>query len=218
MTKQQFAAHIVWGLAHVADRLNGGYVKASEYVSHDGGGVAKAANKILVKEWLRTGKFDLITEEDAAAAHETRRLVNAMVLKVIAGTVTPFELRALELAGRDYFSSDDMLAFSVISSLPWVIRAKTAEQAARDLKEYSERLDYPTGTTLRTDCRVIACQHSLAYGRYYVDAVIGESVVSFWCNTQLTPEATYHISCRVKSHHDNCTRLNYVTIIQATHV
>ena len=91
----QFTADQVWGLAVKADALNEGYIKEAQWGPSDSGEdrKIKEANKVLVKEWLRSNTQP--TEGEIASGREVRNSFNALTLKAITGKISDFERQAL---------------------------------------------------------------------------------------------------------------------------
>jgi len=87
MNKQganMFTADQVWGLAVAADRVNEGYFKEPVWTTPEDGTppkVVKDANKLLVKQWLRTNNFTAATEADIEKGREIRNYFNGFLLK-----------------------------------------------------------------------------------------------------------------------------------------
>ena len=208
----QFTADQVWGCAVAADRINGGYVKDEQVVwENNCRKVLKQANKMMVKNWLRTSDFIEVTEADYAAGREIRSYFNGLTLKVLSGKITEFEKQALRIAQKDEFTGRDMLDFAIISCLP---AAMLRDQARKELDSEirsSTQLDAAVGDKIQGEIDVIKSYYSKEYNKYRITAKLGDSYVDFWFGKDLT--GTVGIKGKVKAQRgNNTTQLNFVKI------
>ena len=210
-----FTADQVWGCAVAADRLNGGYHKEDQWVrfTADAEPVkVKTANKTLVKEWLRNGMFQAITEADIEQGRVVRHYFKGLLLKELAGKLNDFERQALKIAQMDDFFGYHLLEFAVISCLPASMRR---EQERKDLATSiaeSTQLAGNEGDRVQGEVEVVKCAYSQIYNKYKVSAKLGDGFVQFWTPDKI--EGTVKLRGRIKSHRvDNTTQLNYVKII-----
>jgi hypothetical protein len=128
-----FTSDQVWGLAVAADRINGGYFKEDVYV-YEGECRKRTtqANKLMLKDWLRTGALTEATEADIEKGREIRNYFNGFLLKQISGKINEFEQQALRIAQMDEFTGRNMLEFAVVSCLPSVmIRDQSRNELAQ---------------------------------------------------------------------------------------
>ena len=130
-----FTADHVWALAVVADRINGGYLKETEWLENAVPPcMGREANKKLVKQWLREGS-NPTTEADIEKGREIRNYFNGFLLKQISGKINDFEQQALRIAQMDEFTGKNMLEFAVVSCLPSVmIRDQSRNELAREVR------------------------------------------------------------------------------------
>lgn len=209
----QFTADQVWACAAAAQRINGGYCKMDEWMNNATPPYrSKQANKALVKEWLRTGNFSEVTEEDYAAGRESRDHFKGYTLLAIAGRLNDFQTTAMKIAAKDTFTGRDMYEFAVISCLPSVaLRDAAHTELKREIYE-SEPLPGAVGDAVVGDITVIRTRYSNEYGKYRIDARMGESIVDFWHAQELAGEL--RIKGKIKQHRGNkATQLNYVKIL-----
>lgn len=209
----EFTADQVWACAAAADRINGGYFKEDVWAhSATPPFLEKKANKMLVKDWLRTNDFVEVTEADYAAGRSARDHFKGYTLLAIAGKLNDFQQTALKIAVKDSFTGRDMYDFAVVSCLPSVARR---DQAHTELKReifQSEPLPGAVGDTIVGDITVIRTRYSQEYGKYRIDARMGDSIVDFWFSKELKGEL--RIKGKIKKQRDNkATQLNYVKII-----
>ena len=207
-----FTADQVWGLAVAADRINGGYFKEDVYVYE--GECRKRitqANKLMLKEWLRTGAVTEATAEDIAKGQEIRNYFNGFLLKQISGKINEFEQQALRIAQMDEFTNRNMLEFAIVSCLPSVmIRDQSRNELAREVR-HSTQLTGNVGDKIQGEIEVVKCYYSKDYDKYRVTAKLVDSFVDFWYNSNLEAGDRISIKAKIKSvRGDNTTQLNFV--------
>ena len=208
-----FTADQVWGLAVAADRINEGYFKEPVWGQSDSGEskVTKDANKLLVKQWLRTNNFTMATEADIEKGREVRNYFNGFLLKQISGKINEFEQQALRIAQMDEFTGKHMLEFAIVSCLPSVmIRDQSRNELAREVRA-STQLQGAVGDKIQGEIEVVKCYYSKDYDKYRVTAKLVDSFVDFWYNSNLEAGDRISIKAKIKSvRGDNTTQLNFV--------
>ena len=209
----EFTADQVWACAAAAQRINGEYVKEEVVVwENNCRKVLKEANKMMVKNWLRTGNFSDLTEADYAAGQKARDHFKSYTLLAIAGKLNDFQQTALKIATKDTFTGRDMYDFAVVSCLPSVALRDAAHTELKREIFQSEQLAGNVGDTIVGDITVIRTRFNPNYGKYRIDARMGESIVDFWHAKELTGELK--IKGKIKQHRGNkATQLNYVKIV-----
>ena len=209
----EFTADQVWACAAAADRINEGYHKEDVWMhSATPPYRAKQANKMLVKEWLRTGNFSEITEADYAAGRQARDHFKTYTFKAISGQLNEFQQTAMKIAAKDSFTGRDMYDFAVISCLPSVAQRDAAHTELKREIYQSEQLQGAVGDTIVGDITVIRTRYSQEYGKFRMDARMGDSIVDFWHTKEL--KGTVRIKGKIKQHRGNkATQLNYVKIV-----
>jgi hypothetical protein len=206
-----FTADQVWGLAVRADILNSGYVKEAQWDYEQPDPVlVKEANKKLVKQWLIENLEP--TAAEIAQGQEYRRYFNSFTLRAIAGKLNDFETQALKIAQMDQFTGRNLLEFAVVSCLPSVARRDQQRTELRREIYASEQLQGAIGDQVVGDVTVIKTRYSQEYGKFKIDARMGESFVDFWFGKELAGEL--RIKGKIKALRGNkTTALNYVKII-----
>ena len=208
-----FTADQVWGLAVAADRINEGYFKEPVWGTSDSGEskVVKDANKLMVKQWLRTNNFTAATAEDIAKGQEIRNYFNGFLLKQISGKINEFEQQALRIAQMDEFTNRNMLEFAIVSCLPSVmIRDQSRNELAREVR-HSTQLTGNVGDKIQGEIEIVKCYYSKDYDKYRVTAKLVDSFVDFWYNSNLEAGDRISIKAKIKSvRGDNTTQLNFV--------
>ena len=208
-----FTADHVWALAVVADRINGGYLKETEWLENAVPPCrGREANKLMVKQWLREGS-NPTTEADIEKGREIRNYFNGFLLKQISGKINDFEQQALRIAQMDEFTGKNMLEFAIISCLPQSARR---EQERTELKRElftSVQLEGTVGDVIRGDIEVVGCSFSSMYNKFKIKARMGEAFVDFWFGSPLDKGATRTVQGKIKAvRGDKTTALNYVKI------
>jgi len=209
-----FTADQVWGLAVAADRVNEGYFKEPVWTTPEDGTppkVVKDANKLLVKQWLRTNNFTAATEADIEKGREIRNYFNGFLLKQISGKINEFEQQALRIAQMDEFTGKNMLEFAIVSCLPSVmLRDQSRNELARKVRN-STQLQGQVGDKIQGEIEVVKCYYSQEYNKYRITAKLVDSFVDFWYNNNLEAGQKLTIKAKIKSvRGDNTTQLNFV--------
>ena len=208
-----FTADQVWACAAAADRINGGYLKEDRWAhSATPPFLEKKANKVLVKEWLRTNDFVEVTEADYAAGRSAREHFKGYTLLALTGRMNDFQQTAMKIAAMDEFTGRNMYEFAVISCLLDVARRDQAQTELKREIYSSEALPGDVGDVVIGDITVIRTRYSKEYNKYRIDARMGESIVDFWFGKEL--QGTVRIKGKIKQQRGNkATQLNYVKII-----
>ena len=209
-----FTADQVWGLAVAADRVNEGYFKEPVWTTPEDGTppkVVKDANKLLVKQWLRTNNFTAATEADIEKGREIRNYFNGFLLKQISGKINEFEQQALRIAQMDEFTGKNMLEFAIVSCLPSVmLRDQSRNELAREVRN-STQLQGQVGDKIQGEIEVVKCYYSQEYNKYRITAKLVDSFVDFWYKTNMDAGDRVSIKGKIKSvRGDNTTQLNFV--------
>ena len=211
-----FTADQVWGLAVAADRVNGGYFKEPVWTQPDNDltgpmVLVKDANKLLVKQWLRTNNFTVATEADIEKGREVRNYFNGFLLKQISGKINEFEQQALRIAQMDEFTGRNMLEFAIVSCLPSVmIRDQSRNELAREVRA-STQLQGEVGDKIQGEIEIVKSYYSQEYNKFRITAKLVDSFVDFWYNTNIDAGSRVSIKAKIKSvRGDNTTQLNFV--------
>ena len=209
-----FTADQVWGLAVAADRVNGGYFKEPVWSTPEDATppkVVKDANKLLVKQWLRTNNFTAASEADIEKGREIRNYFNGFLLKQISGKINEFEQQALRIAQMDEFTGRNMLEFAIVSCLPSVmIRDQSRNELAREVRS-STQLQGAVGDKIQGEIEIVKSYYSQEYNKFRITAKLVDSFVDFWYNTNIDAGSRVSIKAKIKSvRGDNTTQLNFV--------
>ena len=209
-----FTADQIWGLAVAADRINEGYFKEPVWSTPEDATppkVVKDANKLLVKQWLRTNNFTAASEADIEKGREIRNYFNGFLLKQISGRINEFEQQALRIAQMDEFTGRNMLEFAIVSCLPSVmIRDQSRNELAREVRA-STQLQGAVGDKIQGEIEIVKSYYSQEYNKFRITARLVDSFVDFWYNTNIDAGSRVSIKAKIKSvRGDNTTQLNFV--------
>ena len=208
-----FTADQVWGLAVAADRLNEGYFKEPQGAIENGNWVVtKDANKLMVKQWLRTNNFSAATAADIEKGREIRHFFNGFLLKELSGKINDFERQALKIAQMDEFTNKHMLEFAVISCLPSaMIREQSKKELTSEIRN-STQLQGSVGDKIQGEITVVKSYYSKEYDKFRITARLSDAFVDFWFGADL--KGSVSIKAKIKSvRGDNTTQLNFVKVI-----
>lgn len=211
----EFTADQVWAVACAAQRINGDYVKMDVWdYDVDQKNPVKRANKVLVKEMLRTNDFSQVTAADHEAGAQARNHFKSYTLLMLAGKLNEFQQTALKIASKDAFTGRDMYDFAVISCLPSVAERDQQRTALKRDVFASEQLRGSEGDLIVGDITVLGCRYNQNYNKYRITARMGESFIDFWFSKDLATNAVLRVKGKIKrSRGDKTTQLNYVKII-----
>jgi hypothetical protein len=206
-----FTADQVWGCAVAADRINEGYLKESVY-ARNLDVIEKQANKLMVKDWLRTNSFGMVTAADIEKGREVRHFFNGFLLKELSGKINDFERQALKIAQMDEFTGRNMLEFAIISCLPAaMIREQSNKELTSEIRN-STQLQGSVGDKIQGDITVVKSYFSNEYNKFRITARLADAFVDFWFSQPLT--GTVSIKAKIKSvRGNNTTQLNFVKVI-----
>lgn len=209
-----FSADIVWGCAVAADRINGGYVKETQWEFDEVNGeplIKFESNKTLLKTWLQNNNFDLVTPADIEQGKVVRAFYKGFLLREMAGTITDFQRQALKIAMIDEFTGRMLLEFAITSCLPQSMRRDQMNTSLARAICDSTRLVGNIGDTVQGDIEVVKCMYAQDYNKHKVIAKMVDSFVEFWYNKHLEVGECLRIKGKIKAHsNDKTTRLNYV--------
>jgi hypothetical protein len=209
----EFTADQVWACAAAAQRINGGYCKMDEWNYNVEPPVqTKTANKIMVKNWLRTNDFSQITAADQEAGIKAREHFKGYTLLAIAGKLNEFQQTAFKIAAKDAFTGRDLYDFAVVSCLPSVAERDTARTELKREVYASEQLQGAEGQAIVGDITVISSRFNPNFNKHKITARMGESFIDFWFSQEL--KGDLRIKGKIKRQRgDKTTQLNYVKII-----
>ena len=205
----EFTADQVWACAAAAQRINGDYLKEPVY-AQTLDVIQKYPNKVLVKEWLRENNFSQITAADYEAGVKARDHFKSYTLLALTGQLNDFQKTAMKIAAKDSFTGRDMYDFAVISCLPDVAQRDAARNELKREIYASEQLIGNEGDVIVGDITVISSRFNQNYGKFRIQARMGESFIDFWHTQELNGELRIKGKIKRVRSGEKTTQLNYV--------
>lgn len=208
----------VFAAACAAQRINGSYVIESKYVEDPQDSnkyITVLPNKELVRNLLNNAT-NLVTDADRKEADAVQGYWKLKLFAVMCGNASDYVKCAVEAAGQDTVMSTDFKTLAIISSLPsaydrGIVRDKIQEE--RQEIAYSSSHIGEVGKSIKGQVKILECNYSKTWNRYYVTGVIDTNLVFFGASTAADIGKTYQINAKVKSFRDdNTTQLNYVKL------
>lgn len=210
-----FTADQVWALAVAADRINGGYFKEPVYdFNVDQRHPVKEANKLMVKNWIRTRNFSAATAADLDQGRVVRHYFNGFLLKQISGKINDFEKQALRIAQLDEFTDRNGLELAIVSCLPSVMLRDQSRKDQQSQIRNSTQLTGSVGDRVQGSLEVLGSNFNANFNKHRVTGRINDSYVDFWFGQSYQLGTVLQIKAKIKQHRgDKTTQLNYVKII-----
>lgn len=207
-----YPVKLAWAAAAAAHRINGGYVKDSEW-NYDVSppAIKREANKLMVKRWLSAGDHSNITPEDVIRGEDVKAHFNSYMFLAIAGKLNDFQSQAYKIAQMTEITSRHSLELSVMSCLPMVCEKDQAKKEfMRQLRE-STQLTGEVGDKIEGEITVLSTRYNVNFNKYRIQAKLVDSFVDFWYNENITVGTVMQIKGKIKAvRDDNTTQLNYV--------
>jgi hypothetical protein len=209
----------VWGAACAAQRINGSYVKETQYRFDENTNttvVVKQRNRDIVTDILANPA--VLTVEDIAQGQACRTFLQQdLTLRGLKSQLTEFDLNvAKTLAVNEEFdTATHKLELALVACLP----ASQARSIAR--QETQSRVRQTTGAyvgavdaKIESDVEVVSANYSQTYGIFWVTAITADNqAVFFSYKSKLDTGTWIHIKGTVKAHRDGKTQLNRVKVI-----
>ena len=205
----------VWGAAVAAHRINGGYFKEPQWDYESSPAKGKInANKLMVKEWLKTNNFDQVTAADIETGQKVRQHFHSYMFLALAGQLNDFQREAFRISQLTEFGSRDHLEIAITSCLPSVYERDRQRKDFMDQIRNSTQLSGAVGDKVQGEIVVISSRYNMNFNKWKISAKMVDSYVDFWYNTNLNAGDVLRIKGKVKAQRDNnTTQLNYVKII-----
>ena len=209
----------VWGAACAAQRINGSYVKETQYRFDENTNtmvVVKQRNRDIVTDILVNPA--VITVEDIAQGQECRKFLQQdLTLRGLKSQLTEFDSNvAKTLAVNEEFDTAiHKLELALVACLP----ASQARAIAR--QETQSRVRQTTGgyvgavdSKVELDVEVVSANYSQTYDIFWVTAITSDNqAVFFSYRSKLTTGSWIQIKGTIKAHRDGKTQLNRVKVI-----
>jgi hypothetical protein len=202
----------VWGAACAAQRINGSYVKATEYRLDENTNttvVAKLRNRDIVTDILANPA--LLTVEDIAQGQECRKFLQQdLTLRGLKSQLTEFDLNvAKTLAVNEEFNTaTHKLELALVACLP--ASQETQLRVRQAAGGYVGAVD----SKVEFDVEVVSANYSQTYDIFWVTAITSDNqAVFFSYRSKLATGSWIQIKGTVKAHRDGKTQLNRVKVI-----
>lgn len=208
----------VWAAAVLADQINQGYVRETQYTLDLTTGVQQ-----VVKETNRTVMMaslynpDVITGQLRQAGRELRQqLSQELTLRMLRGTTSDFD-RGIQqaLAVTTQFSTvTHRLELAVIPCLPDSLRRSQSRAQVDAVLRQCHPVSADVGAKVDLRVRVMRCFFSKNHGVDFVTAVTPDNcAVMFSYKQAFAPDTELTIRGTVRGHSADLTRLNRVKVI-----
>ena len=225
-----FQVQQVLELACAAQRVNGAYLKETEWVydSEEKPVFQKQTNKILMLVTLTPTIWTAdpahqplplkVTEEDKLQAETVRKYFRKFMFGAIAGE-NEFQTEVNAILSSDTVKKNK---FGFIACLPSVmerdVKRSEIKKSLRDC-DNSALAEIDT-TVFNLDCEIIEAKRSNNFDAWNISAIINNKIVSWFSKKELKSGPCVVQKAKVKSHGENWitkkieTRLNYVKAAQ----
>jgi len=210
----------VWGAAVAAQRINGSYVKETQYKVDP----EMSSNTAIDKRRNRDIMVDILanpaqlTVEDIAQGQECRKfLQNDITFRALKNKLTEFDGSVSKvLAVEDDFDTvKHKLELAVVACLPQSHARSLERQAVQDrVRQTTGDLVGNPGDKVQLDVEIIKSNYSQQWNTWYSTAVTPDNRAVFFAYRQELGRGTKcTIHGTVKAHRDGTTQLNRVSII-----
>ena len=225
-----FQVQQVLELACAAQRVNGAYLKETEWVydSEEKPVFQKQTNKILMLVTLTPAIWTAdpahqplplkVTEEDKLQAETVRKYFRKFMFGAIAGE-NEFQTEVNAILSSDTIKTNK---FGFVACLPSVmerdVKRSEIKKSLRDC-DNSALAEIDT-TVFNLDCEIIEAKRSNNFDAWNISAIINNKIVSWFSKKELKSGPCVVQKAKVKSHGENWitkkieTRLNYVKAAQ----
>ena len=225
-----FQVQQILELACAAQRINGAYLKETEWVydSEEKPVFQKQTNKILMLVTLTPAIWTAdpahqplplkVTEEDKLQAEAVRKYFRKFMFGAIAGE-NEFQTEVNAILSNDTVKTNK---FGFIACLPSVMeRDVKRSEIKKSLRECdNEALADVDKTVFDLDCEIIEVKRSNNFDAWNINAIINNKIVSWFSKKEMKAGPCVVQKAKVKSHGENWitkkieTRLNYVKAVQ----
>ena len=209
----------VWAAAVLADRINSGYVKDTEYrLDPDTGrqSVVRETNRFIVQDTLQNRPQEITDELRAEGRVLREQIAQDLMLRTLKGTISSFDngvREALAVTDRMYTVSHRH-ELAVIPCLPAALRRSQRQAEVDHLLRGCGPISAQPGTRVDLAVRVVKCIYSRHYNVYFVTAVTDDQGAVVFANREQWEFGTnLTIRGNVRDHDSYLTRLNRVKVL-----
>lgn len=205
-------AEKAWAAAMAAQRINGRYIKAGEYVpGPDNKNLP--SNKELMIALLSAP--DIITEQDVQQGKQAREWFQGQLFNLLGGTLNEFMTKAAETAVKEDINV--RMDSGMIACLPATWLRATQKERVRDIiiESSSQHIGSVTEKIIRM-VEVLEVKPGQTFSGWLVTATEGNSILRWCSSVQFTAGEAVRIQGKVKRHDSDretgkpVTWLNYV--------
>ena len=212
-----YAVDDVWAAAVLADRINSGYAKETEYRWDNGvQSVVRENNRFIMLDTLQN-EPGLITDELRAAGRTLRdQLAQDLTLRTLKDKTTGFDSSIRQcLAVTDrMFTVSHRFELAVIPSLPRSMRETVRRADVNSLLRECGPISAVPGTKVDLAVRVVKSFYSQNFNTYYITAVTeSNGAVMFTYRERVDFNTELKIRGNVREHGTEMTRLNRVKVL-----
>jgi hypothetical protein len=215
----QYSVSDVWAAACAAQRINGEYVKETQYRFNEETGqtiLVKHRNRDVMQEFL--GSPDRLLVEDVEAGERVRNfLQNDLTFRAIKGRLTEFDTAVSRcLAVQNQFDSHaNKYELAVVASLPAsMARSEQRQNVEQRMKFARGGLIAQPGAKITAQVEVVSCNYSQQYNIFWIRGVTDQDQPVMFSNKEAFDAGTrLTVQGKVKAHRDNLTQLNYVKVL-----
>jgi len=215
----QHSVDNVWGAACAAQRINGSYVKETQYQFDEAKQttvVVKQRNRDIMADILANPA--LLTVEDIALGQQCRKFLEQdITLRGLKGRLTEFDTATSKtIAVSESFDTvKHKYELAVVASLP------ASHQRSLARQDVDSRVRQTTGgyvgapdAKVAFDVEVVSANYSHTYNIFWVTAITQDNqAVFFSYRSKLTTGSWIQVKGTVKAHRDGKTQLNRVKVI-----
>ena len=210
----------VWGAAIAAQRINGSYVKETQYKVDP----EMSSNTVVDKRRNRDIMLDilanpaLLTVEDIAQGQECRKfLQNDITFRALKNKLTEFDGSVSKVLAvtEEFDSAKHKLELAVVACLPAShTRALERQTVQERVRQTSGALIGTPGVKVQLAVEIVKSNYSQQWNTWYATGVTqDDSAVFFAYRQELARGAKHTIQGTVKAHRDGSTQLNRVSIL-----
>jgi hypothetical protein len=214
-----YNADDVWGAACAAQRINGSYVKETQYRFDEDKNttvVVKQRNRDVMESILANPA--LLTVEDIAQGQECRKyLQNDITFRALKSKLNDFDTATSKvLAVTESFDTvKNKYELAVVAALPGSYEKAVAREAVQErVRETSGEFVGNPGDKVTLNVEIIRTNFSKTWNIWFATAITADNQAVFFsfkqpfdAGTQLTIKGT------VKAHKDGQTQLNRVSVL-----
>jgi len=209
----------VWGAAVAAQRINGSYLKETQYRFDENKNtsvVEKQRNRDIMLDILANPAQ--LTVEDIAQGQECRKfLQNDITFRALKGRLTDFDSSTSKvIAVEDEFDTvKHKLELAVVACLPASHARALERQATQErVRQTSGTVIGQPGDKVQLAIEVVKSNYSQQWNTWYATAITSDNCAVFFAHRQeLAKGAKHTIRGTVKAHRDGSTQLNRVSIV-----